>query len=136
MAQSLIIIGAAIFGILGLVHLMLTFFSDKFEAHNSAVSASMKSERINITKETTIWKAWVGFNASHSLGAILIALIFIPLVIQTPSVVMDSLYYLSLLALYSAVYLFLAVKYWFKVPVIGFAVAGLCFWASLALSVM
>jgi hypothetical protein len=29
-----------------------------------------------ITKETTMWRCWVGFNASHSIGLILFGLVF------------------------------------------------------------
>jgi multisubunit Na+/H+ antiporter MnhE subunit len=29
-----------------------------------------------ITKETTMWRCWVGFNASHSMGLILFGLVF------------------------------------------------------------
>ena len=33
-----------------------------------------------ITKETTVWRCWVGFNASHSMGLMLYGLISIPFV--------------------------------------------------------
>jgi hypothetical protein len=29
-----------------------------------------------ITKEATMWRCWVGFNASHSMGLILFGLVF------------------------------------------------------------
>jgi len=50
MSQVLFIIGASIFGILGLVHLIYTFFTDKFNPYNPDVTAAMKSATPNITK--------------------------------------------------------------------------------------
>lgn len=72
MAQILLIMGASIFGILGVIHLMYTFFTNKFEAHDSSVTEAMKKTSPALTKETTVWDAWIGFNASHSLGAMLV----------------------------------------------------------------
>jgi dienelactone hydrolase len=39
----------------------------------------MNSTSPVLRKETTIWRAWVGFNASHSLGTIILSAIYIPL---------------------------------------------------------
>jgi len=68
MEKILIIIGASIFGILGTMHLLYTFFTNKFTARNQHVVEAMQSTSPVLTKETTMWKAWIGFNASHSLG--------------------------------------------------------------------
>lgn len=79
MEQVLIIIGASIFGVLGTIHLIYTFFTNKFEAYDSAVTEAMKATSPILTRETTVWNAWIGFNASHSLGAMLFASIYVPL---------------------------------------------------------
>ncbi|MFT5450898.1 MAG: hypothetical protein ACI9N9_000378 [Enterobacterales bacterium] len=70
--QFLIIIGSSIFGVLGTIHLIYTFFTNKFNAYDSSVTVAMKNTNPIMTKETTIWNAWVGFNASHSLGAMIV----------------------------------------------------------------
>jgi len=36
----------------------------------------MENALLVLTRETTIWKAWIGFNASHSLGIILFGAIY------------------------------------------------------------
>jgi hypothetical protein len=38
-----------------------------------------------ISRETTMWKAWIGFNASHSLGAILFGLVYGYLALAHPA---------------------------------------------------
>jgi hypothetical protein len=41
-----------------------------------ALQISMSQISPVITKETTMWRCWVGFNVSHSLGLILFGLVF------------------------------------------------------------
>ncbi len=66
--------GSVIFIILGVIHLLYTFFTNKFSSRNKNVIHEMKSSYPNLTKETTMWKAWIGFNASHSSGAMFIGI--------------------------------------------------------------
>lgn len=69
-AQILLITGSSILGVLGTVHLVYTFYSKKFYAVDRTVTEAMKKSSPRITDETTMWDAWVGFNASHSLGVV------------------------------------------------------------------
>ena len=57
MEQGLIIVGASIFGILGAMHLAYTFFTNKFEAFDAAVTEAMKATSPVLTKETSICNA-------------------------------------------------------------------------------
>jgi hypothetical protein len=133
--QLLIIIGASIFGLLGLAHLLFTFFTNKFNAFNPDVTESMKGTSPVLTKETTMWDAWVGFNASHSLGAIFIAAVYIPLAAFNMDVISHSFYYSLLLVTISFAYLSLAYRYWFKVPLLGIGIATACFLGSIAVKI-
>lgn len=130
LTQILFIIGAGILGILGCVHLWLTFFSHKFHAHNLDVTEAMKTTSPLISKQTTMWAAWVGFNASHSLGVIIFAAIYIPLTILHFSIIVHSLWFSLLPCIISLSYLALAKKYWFNVPFIGMLISSLCFIAA------
>lgn len=132
MEQLLIIIGASIFGLLGTAHLLFTFFTNKFNAFNSDVTESMKGTSPVLTKETTMWDAWVGFNASHSLGAIIVAAVYIPMAAFNMEVIAQDVYYSILLVVMSLAYLGLAYRYWFKVPLFGIAIATACFLGSIA----
>ena len=84
--QILIVVGAGIFGLLGTLHLIYTFWGTAFEARDPSVTDAMKSSSIKLTPDTSVWLAWVGFNASHSLGAMIFAGIYIPLAIAHPNI--------------------------------------------------
>lgn len=123
----LIVIGSSIFLILGSIHLFYTFFTSKFTPRNSAVEQEMKNTSPILTKQTTVWNAWVGFNASHSLGAIFLGLVNILLITQYFSVAHDSLT-LQIINLSTILfYLFLAKRYWFKTPLTGIIISSICF---------
>ena len=127
MAQILLIVGSSIFGILGTVHLLYTFFTNKFEAYDPEVTKAMKGTSPVLTKETTIWNAWIGFNASHSLGAILVAAFYIPLTVNYFNIIQQSAWFTFLPVVIGISYLILANKYWFKIPFIGILISTVCF---------
>lgn len=125
--QILLIVGAAIFGVLGTVHLIYTFFSNKFNAFDENVTKAMKSTSPVLTKETTMWDAWVGFNASHSLGAMFLAAFYVPLAINNMEVIRETQWFSILPVVIGLSYLALAKKYWFKIPFIGILISTVCF---------
>lgn len=125
--QVFIIIGASIFGILGFVHLIYTFYTNKFDARKSSVTAAMKTTSPVLTKETTMWDAWIGFNASHSLGAILVAAFYIPLAALDMTVIIEIKWFSILPVIIGFSYLSLAKKYWFKIPFVGVLISTFCF---------
>ena len=125
--QILLIVGAIIFGTLGSIHLLYTFFSNKFNALDSNVTKAMKNTSPLLTKQTTMWKAWVGFNASHSLGAMLVTAFYVPLALNNMSVIRENLWFSILPVFIGLSYLALAKKYWFKIPFIGVLISTVCF---------
>lgn len=125
--QVLIVVGASIFGVLGAIHLFYTFFSDKFDAFDATVTEAMKSTSPVLTKETTMWDAWIGFNASHSLGALLIPAFYVPLAVTNMAAISDCVWLSVLPALVGLSYLGLAKRYWFRIPFYGILVSTLCF---------
>lgn len=131
--QWLLIIGAGIFGVLGTAHLIFTFVTDKFEAFDSSVTEAMKRTSPRISKETTMWRAWIGFNASHSFGAMIFAGLYIPLSFSHIELIQESLWLSVLPVIVGVAYLALAKLYWFKVPFIGILIASLCFIVALFL---
>jgi len=78
---------------------------------------------------TTMWRAWVGFNFSHSLGAVLFGGLCI-----WASAVLGTLavpgWILLLFVVIALVYLGLSVLYWFRIPTAGIAVATICLLAA------
>jgi len=125
--QILIVVGATIFGVLGAIHLLYTFFTNKFEAYDPRVTEAMKGTSPVLTRETTVWRAWIGFNASHSLGAMLITAFYLPLAIWHFDLIADSRWFSLLPVVVGLSYLALARKYWFRIPFVGILLATLCF---------
>ena len=132
-SQVLFIIGASIFGLLGFVHLIYTFFTDKFNAYDPDVTVAMKNTSPVLTKETTVWRAWIGFNASHSLGAIIVAAIYIPLAFSHIQFIVNNNWFSVLPSIIGFSYLLLAKNYWFKIPFFGILIATVCFVSAFVL---
>jgi hypothetical protein len=74
-----------------------------------------------------MWKAWVGFNASHSLGALFFGVVNIFLALSYFSVYSESwlIHVINLLTL--GFYFFLGKVYWFRIPFGGIAISTFCF---------
>jgi hypothetical protein len=123
------IAGSLPFILLGAMHLLYTFFSNKFEARDSAVTEAMKTSVPILTKKTTMWKAWIGFNGSHSSGAIYIGVINLFLAVQYFSVVTHP-FFLAFNLVTIFFYLWLGKKYWFSTPFRGIVIAACCFVAA------
>ena len=67
---------AAIPLVLGLLHLLYTFHGSKLLPRDAELQERMSVVSPVITRETTMWKGYVGFNASHSFGLILFGLVY------------------------------------------------------------
>jgi hypothetical protein len=85
-----------------------------------------------ITKETTMWRAWVGFNASHSMGAILFGLIYGFLAIAHSQLLFQSPFLLIVGLAMLGGFFVLAKVYWFRVPFTGISISLACYVASIA----
>ena len=128
-AKYLWIAGSIPFIILGSIHLYYTFFSNKFSSRTASVDDAMKNSFPVLTKETTMWKAWIGFNASHSSGAIYIGLINFIIAIQYPEILQSPLFLiLNIITVFF--YCWLGKKYWFGIPFKGILIATCCFVAA------
>jgi hypothetical protein len=125
--QILISAGSLILLTLGTLHLRLTFFSDRLQPRNLQVADDMKKTSPKLTSSTTLWLAWVGFNGSHSLGAIYFGVINLILAFSFFNIYRESVFLnifnLSVLLFY----LFLAKRYWFKIPFVGILISNTCF---------
>lgn len=132
-ARILILAGASIFGLLGSVHLAYTFFSDKFLPRDGALVDAMKATSPGLTRHTSMWDAWIGFNASHGLGAILFAAIYILLAAKHMEILIQSKELILLGVAAGLAYLCLAHAYWFRVPFTGILIATSFFIAAAVL---
>ena len=116
LAPYLLTGSAALLLLLGLLHLLYTFHGPTLRPRDAELQERMASVSPVITRETTMWKAWVGFNASHSFGAILFGLVYGYLALVHPAFLFGSVFLLVVgLAMLSG-YAFLGRRYWFSVP--------------------
>src|SRR5260221_10131173 len=67
-AKILMVLSASIIFTLGVVHLVYTFWGPKLTPRDPALQISMSQIAPVITKETTMWRCLVGFNASPTIG--------------------------------------------------------------------
>jgi hypothetical protein len=129
-ARLLLDLGGGIFLLLGSLHALYTFLDihrpRRLVPQDPAVARSMAESPVRLARGgTTMWRAWVGFNFSHSIGAILFGALCICTGAGIGAVVMPF-WALPILVLISLIYLALSVLYWFRVPTVGIAVASLC----------
>jgi hypothetical protein len=108
---------------LGLAHLLFTFYGPKMLPRDRELIARMQETNLVLTSEATMWKAWIGFNASHSLGVILFGAVYGYLSLAHSAFLFQSTYLLSLGLLMLLVYVFLAKRYWFSIPFRGILLA-------------
>jgi uncharacterized membrane protein len=110
---------AAVLLLLGLLHLLYTFHGPKLLPREADLQERMKAVSPVISRETTMWKAWVGFNASHSFGAILFGLVYGYLALVHAPFLFGSRFLLSVGLVLLAGYAFLGARYWFSIPFRG-----------------
>ncbi|MET0486534.1 MAG: hypothetical protein ABW216_12610 [Candidatus Rokuibacteriota bacterium] len=134
LAPSLIAGSAAIIMLLGLIHLLYTFHGPKLLPRDRDLKTRMQEVSPVITRETTMWKAWVGFNASHSGGAILFGAVYGYLALAHGAFLFQSTFLLSLGLLMLCGYAFLAKRYWFSVPFRGILLAAVIYVIALIIS--
>ncbi|CAM3878171.1 hypothetical protein D3C76_1054090 [compost metagenome] len=135
-AQLLICASAAIALLLGTVHLVYTFASNKFQPRDPALGEQMQKISPVISRQTTVWRAWVGFNASHSLGAMLFGLVYGYLALAAPQALLRDGFLLGLGVVFLASMALLARRYWFNIPLIGISLALLLFVGAVMLQAL
>ena len=115
--------GAVIALVLGLIHLLYTYRGTKLHPRDDALKARMHEVSPIITRETTMWRTWIGFNASHSFGAILFGWVYGYLALAHPRLFFESYFLLLTGAAFWAGYVVLGRLYFFSIPFRGI-VAG------------
>jgi hypothetical protein len=126
-------LAAAVIGLLGSVHLIYTFHGPKLLPRNPDLVRRMRDSALVLTRETSVWRAWIGFNASHSLAAILFGLLYGYLALLQPQLLFGSWFLQGVALAMLGTLLWLAWRYWFRIPFFGIAVAlGCAIAASIA----
>ena len=133
-ARILMVFSASIMFTLGVIHLVYTFWGASLTPRDPALQISMSQSSPIVTNETTMWRCWVGFNASHSLGLILFGLVFGYLAIAHGQLLFRSPFLLVVGLAMLGGFVVLCKVYFFSWPLTGISISLACYVASIALS--
>jgi hypothetical protein len=133
-AKILMVLSAGIVFTLGVAHLIYTFWGPNLTPRDPALQVSMSQIAPVITKETTMWRCWVGFNATHSMGLILFGVVFGFLALAHGELLFQSPMLLGVgLAMLGALVV-LCKLYFFSMPLAGMSLSLAGYVASIVLS--
>jgi hypothetical protein len=133
----LLILGGAVFSVLGGLHAIYTFLDirnpRRLVPADPSVAQAMANSALRLSRGgTDMWRAWIGFNFSHSLGVFLVGVIGIGAGCRIKTLPVHII--APALTLIGCIYEVLALVYWFSIPALGVAVATGCFAAAWLLS--
>jgi hypothetical protein len=128
------VLSASIVFAFGAIHLVYTFRGPALTPSDPALQAGMNQISPVITKETTMWRCWMGFNASHSMGLILFGLVFGYLAVVHNQLLFRSPFLLIVGFAMLAGMLALCKVYFFSSPFRGIGMALACYVASIVVS--
>lgn len=130
----LVAASAAVVFALGALHLWYTFRGDKLHPRDPELRGRLEQVPLKITRQTTMWKSWIGFNASHSGGALLFGAVYGYLALVHADFLFQSWFLLALGLLTLVGYAFLAKRYWFRIPYRGILLATLFYAGALIIA--
>ena len=138
MTQILIIVAALPFLLFGAGHGVLTLRDLKhpraFTPPDPALRQAMQQSNIRFHPSINLWKAWLGFNLTHSLGLVFFGAAFLRIGMFEPDTFASSPTIQVVAVLVSTIYLVLSLKYFFFKPVMGSAIGLVCFLAAAGLT--
>src|SRR5262249_41993634 len=128
------VLSASIAFTLGVVHLVYTFWGPNLTPRDPALQTSMSQIAPVITKETTMWRCWIGFNATHSMGLILFGLVFGFLALAHGQLLFRSPFLLVVGLGMLGGYVVVCRFCFFSAPLMGVSISLACYVASIVLS--
>jgi hypothetical protein len=134
LSRYLFLAGALPFLVLGIAHILATPLApDRPRGLSPAdprLAQEMARTPLRLTRRADMWKAWVGFNLSHSLGLLLFGAVVVITGRSEETFLREGPTLAPLAVVVSTGYLVLAAKYWFRTPMAGSAMGAVLFLAS------
>ena len=129
MVAVLLILGGAVAVLLGGLHAIYTLLDlrnpRRLVPVDPSVALAMANTAVRLSGgRMDMWRAWIGFNFSHSLGVLLFGSLGVWAGCHVKNLPVGIM---PMLTLIGCVYLVLALLYWFRIPVIGVAIGTACF---------
>jgi hypothetical protein len=133
-ASGLVVAGVAVPFVLGLIHLLYTFRGRMLHPRDPDLYARLNEVSLVITRQTTMWRAWVGFNASHSYGLIFFGLLYGYLALVHSAILFHSAFLQGVGLMLLGGYAVLARLYWFRFPLRAILLSATLYSAALILA--
>ena len=134
LSRYLFLAGALPFLLLGSAHAVQTprqvTERKGLSPSDPGLAESMARSRILLTDRTDMWRAWIGFNLSHSLGVVLFGVLVVLVGRTSASFGYNAALFLPLAVVVSIAYLSLGIAYWFRAPIIGIGLSVFLFSAA------
>src|SRR5687767_13603805 len=113
LSRLLFLAGAMPFVVLGLAHALATprtpAQAKGLSPRDPALREAMAQDTVLLTRRTNMWLAWVGFNLSHSLGAVLFGAVVVLIGRSQATFEAQGALFLPLAVLVSGAYLVLGI---------------------------
>jgi hypothetical protein len=133
-ARLLMVLSASILLTLGVTHLAYTFWGTNLAPRDPALEVSMSRISPVLTEETTMWRCWMGFNATHSMALIFFGLTYGYLALARDQLLFRSPF-LLLVGMVMLVCLIVVCRfYFFRAPLIGVSISCVFYAVSIAAS--
>ncbi len=133
LSRYLFLAGALPFIVLGAIHAIETPTRPEqakgLSPRDPEYRQGMSQQTLQLTRRTNLWLTWVGFNLSHSLGAVLFGGAVL-LAGRSTAAFQANGPFVPFAVLVSAAYLAIGALYWFRTPIVGIALSLACFVAS------
>ena len=126
-ASAFIGASAAVILFLGLLHLVYTFRGPMLHPSDPDLTARMMIVSPVISRETTMWRVWIGFNATHSFGLILFGALYGYLSMRHRAFLFHSWFLLALGFALLLGYAVIAKLYFFTAPFRGVVLAAVLY---------
>ena len=133
MGQIFLAAGGLVILVMGTLHGVLTLRDvvtpRSFTPTDDAVRLAMQGARVAFDRRLNLWKAWLGFNLSHSLGVVLFGgcLLFA----SAHFAAFATSYFLQAVCIgFAAAYFVVSLRFWFRGPVIGSGFSLICILAA------
>ncbi len=138
MSAVLVGIGAGLFLFLGVAHGVFTLQSTPdggpmMPTDPETLAAMQRTGGLGMAPElqSTLYKAWTGFNYSHALGVVIAASIVLYHAVRDLGAAVDQVWFVILALGVPVLYFVLAKLYWFAKPRDAIAFGGLLVWIGM-----
>jgi hypothetical protein len=130
MAQILLTAAGTIILLMGTGHMALTLRDvwkpTAFTPTDESVRLAMQSAQLRFNRRLNLWEAWLGFNLSHSMGAMMFGGALLFAAQFHLDAFLESAVLQAVMVLIPVFYLVVGIRFWFWGPVLGVSVVLLC----------